>query len=222
MNGEVLAGRHRTGEWTVEGPVHVVKERVANGESRFVNYSVVAADKLGVVQRGVPALGHLDANISMAQDDVMQLHPACGVGGVIQREIMVPVSVVRGVMNGAAHLLPINVIILAAKNRRMERVSSADHRPFEEQPGMAGRGRIGEFDGSGLTLNWNDRDRRLQLLEIAHGGRLMIKNPAKMSTPWSDISPSDRVFSCTPRTTRGTSPKPTVPMTGRPWAHLAL
>jgi hypothetical protein len=47
------------------------------------------------------------------------------------------------------------------------------------------RGDDYEFDGSGLTLNWNDRDRRLQLLEIAHGGRLMIKNPAKMSTPWS-------------------------------------
>jgi len=47
------------------------------------------------------------------------------------------------------------------------------------------RGDDYEFDGSGLTLNWNDRDRRLQLLEVAHGGRLMIKNPSKMSTPWS-------------------------------------
>jgi hypothetical protein len=47
------------------------------------------------------------------------------------------------------------------------------------------RGDDYEFDGTGLILNWNDRDRRLQLLEIAHGGRLQIRNPAKMSVPWS-------------------------------------
>ncbi len=34
-----------------------------------------------------------------------------------------------------------------------------------------------EFDGRGLTLRWNDRDGRLELLEIAHGERLVIKHP---------------------------------------------
>src|SRR3712207_3476368 len=31
-----------------------------------------------------------------------------------------------------------------------------------------------EFDGRGLTIRWNDRDRRLELLEVAHGERLVI------------------------------------------------
>ncbi len=47
------------------------------------------------------------------------------------------------------------------------------------------RGDDYEFDGTGLTLHWNDRDRRLHLLEIAHGGRMQIKHPTKLSTPWS-------------------------------------
>lgn len=34
-----------------------------------------------------------------------------------------------------------------------------------------------EFDGRGLTLRWNDRDGRLELLEIAHGERLVINHP---------------------------------------------
>jgi len=43
------------------------------------------------------------------------------------------------------------------------------------------RGDDYEFDGKGLTLRWDDRNRRLQLLEIAHGQRLEIKNPSKLS-----------------------------------------
>ncbi len=34
-----------------------------------------------------------------------------------------------------------------------------------------------DFDGRGLTLRWNDRDGRLELLEIAHGERLVINHP---------------------------------------------
>lgn len=37
-----------------------------------------------------------------------------------------------------------------------------------------------EFDGKGLTIRWNDRDQRLELLEIAHGERLVIKEPGAM------------------------------------------
>jgi hypothetical protein len=33
------------------------------------------------------------------------------------------------------------------------------------------------FDGRGLVIRWNERDRRLQLLEIAHGEQLTIKHP---------------------------------------------
>lgn len=39
-----------------------------------------------------------------------------------------------------------------------------------------------EFDGRGLTIRWNDRDRRLELLEIAHGERLVIKEPGTLGT----------------------------------------
>jgi len=35
-----------------------------------------------------------------------------------------------------------------------------------------------EFDGRGLTLRWNDRDDRLELLEIAHGEELKIMHPS--------------------------------------------
>src|SRR5204863_1117726 len=39
-----------------------------------------------------------------------------------------------------------------------------------------------EFDGRGLTIRWNDRDRRLELLEIAHGERLVIKEPGALGS----------------------------------------
>ncbi len=45
------------------------------------------------------------------------------------------------------------------------------------------RGDDYEFDGKGLTLHWDDRDHRLQLMEIAHGRRLEVKHPQKMSMP---------------------------------------
>ncbi|HTL29761.1 MAG TPA: hypothetical protein VL282_11085 [Tepidisphaeraceae bacterium] len=35
-----------------------------------------------------------------------------------------------------------------------------------------------EFDGKGLTIRWNERDKRLQMLEIAHGERLLVKDPS--------------------------------------------
>src|SRR5207248_9098630 len=39
------------------------------------------------------------------------------------------------------------------------------------------RGEDYDFDGRGLLIRWNERDRRLQLLEVAHGDRLIIKHP---------------------------------------------
>lgn len=38
------------------------------------------------------------------------------------------------------------------------------------------RGRDYDFDGQGLTIRYNQRDRRLEFLEVAHGRRLVIKN----------------------------------------------
>jgi hypothetical protein len=38
------------------------------------------------------------------------------------------------------------------------------------------RGDMYDFDGRGLTIRWNDRDRRLETLEIAHGESLTLKS----------------------------------------------
>jgi hypothetical protein len=42
------------------------------------------------------------------------------------------------------------------------------------------RGDDYDFDGKGLVIRWNERDHRLQLLEIAHGELLKIKHPNSM------------------------------------------
>lgn len=39
------------------------------------------------------------------------------------------------------------------------------------------RGDDYDFDGKGLVIRWNERDRRLQLLEVAHGEKLVIWHP---------------------------------------------
>ena len=41
------------------------------------------------------------------------------------------------------------------------------------------RGRDYDFDGRGLRIQWNELNQRLQLLEIAHGESLTVKNRAK-------------------------------------------
>src|SRR5207249_1197380 len=43
------------------------------------------------------------------------------------------------------------------------------------------RGRDYDFDGRGLVIRWNERDRKLQLLEIAHGESLTVKNASALS-----------------------------------------
>ncbi|MGB7159319.1 MAG: hypothetical protein WBD40_14720, partial [Tepidisphaeraceae bacterium] len=42
------------------------------------------------------------------------------------------------------------------------------------------RGDDYDFDGRGLTIQWNDLDQQLQLLEIAHGESLTVKNPQSL------------------------------------------
>ena len=53
-----------------------------------------------------------------------------------------------------------------------------------------------DFDGRGLTLRWNDKDDRLELLEIAHGEDLRINHPSNRNSPLGGSAP----------TTAGTSP----------------
>jgi hypothetical protein len=40
-----------------------------------------------------------------------------------------------------------------------------------------------DFDGKGLTVRWNSRDKRLERLEVSHGDNLVIKHPSSASMP---------------------------------------
>lgn len=48
-----------------------------------------------------------------------------------------------------------------------------------DQVAVKVRGRDYDFDGRGLRIQWNELSQRLQLLEIAHGESLRVKNRAK-------------------------------------------
>jgi hypothetical protein len=50
-----------------------------------------------------------------------------------------------------------------------------------------------EFDGRGLTIRWNDREGRLELLEIAHGERLVVKEPRAIGAKMPGASKSSGV-----------------------------
>lgn len=44
-----------------------------------------------------------------------------------------------------------------------------------------------EFDGEGLTIRWNQKEGRLEQLEVAHGKRLLIKDPSSFGAlSWRD------------------------------------
>ena len=51
-----------------------------------------------------------------------------------------------------------------------------DHVEADQVPVVL-RGEDYDFDGRGLVIRWNERDRRLQLLEIAHGEKLIDQAP---------------------------------------------
>ncbi len=61
-----------------------------------------------------------------------------------------------------------------------------------------------DFDGRGLTIKWNERDRRLSRLEIAHGEQLVVKHPnaLNLNVP---TSPATQPIS------RATAPSPGTP-----------
>lgn len=53
------------------------------------------------------------------------------------------------------------------------------------------RGDEYDFDGQGLSMRWNQRDQRLEHLEIARGGRLVVKKPAAFGKlPISSTAPT--------------------------------
>ena len=60
--------------------------------------------------------------------------------------------------------------------------ATGEHVEADQVPVIV-RGRDYDFDGRGLVIKWNERDRKLQLLQIEHGESLTIKNPSALSSP---------------------------------------
>ncbi|HZZ42194.1 MAG TPA: hypothetical protein VFE58_04595 [Tepidisphaeraceae bacterium] len=52
------------------------------------------------------------------------------------------------------------------------------------------RGTDYDFDGKGLVIRLNQRDRRLEYLEVAHGDHLTIKNPSKLNEQLPTTAPA--------------------------------
>jgi hypothetical protein len=50
-----------------------------------------------------------------------------------------------------------------------------------------------DFDGRGLRISWNERDHRLYRLDVAHGERLVIKNPRTITQPKGGARQEPRV-----------------------------
>jgi lipopolysaccharide export system protein LptA len=46
-----------------------------------------------------------------------------------------------------------------------------------------------DFDGRGLVIKWNERDRHLERLEVAHGEQLVIKHPNAMGASKNAVAP---------------------------------
>ncbi len=80
-----------------------------------------------------------------------------------------------------------------------------------------------DLDGRGLTVRWNDRDDRLELLELAHGDKLRIEHPsskehaaARSAAPPSDAPPSAPPPSAPQATEAGASSTPASKPSGKP------
>lgn len=67
-------------------------------------------------------------------------------------------------------------------------VKDAPEIPADQVP-VTVRGRDYDFDGQGLVIRYNQRDRRLEYLEVAHGKRLVIKNPKAFGGQFSSAGP---------------------------------
>lgn len=72
------------------------------------------------------------------------------------------------------------------------------HVPADQVP-IQLRGQEYDFNGRGLTIRWNDRDRRLQMLEIAHGESLTIKSPQFLQERQASTARSARTTTASAR-----------------------
>lgn len=67
------------------------------------------------------------------------------------------------------------MLITTESFQEKDKVIPADQVPVKM------RGKKYDFDGRGLKLHWNDKDGRLELLEVAHGEQLIVKDSSMMS-----------------------------------------
>lgn len=57
---------------------------------------------------------------------------------------------------------------------------SAGRQIARDQVPVSLRGADYDFDGRGLSIRWNERDQRLEMMEVAHGERLIVKHPNRI------------------------------------------
>jgi len=69
----------------------------------------------------------------------------------------------------------------------------AGNRIEADQVPVTVRGRDYDFDGRGLRIQWNELNQRLQLLEIAHGESLTVKNRAKFEELQNGAAPAGEI-----------------------------
>ena len=77
--------------------------------------------------------------------------------------------------------------------------------PADQAP-VKMRGKKYDFDGRGLRLRWNDKDGRLELLEVAHGEELIIKDTAGMSGTFGASKDLEHIKDKGEQTAGGKSP----------------
>ncbi|MGN6625117.1 MAG: hypothetical protein ACTHLN_00735, partial [Tepidisphaeraceae bacterium] len=106
-------------------------------------------------------------------------------------------NVTLGLLENAEATVPIltaKLPILAFDNDTL-RMNTIDWKngdvlvPADQVP-VTVRGRDYDFDGQGLVLRYNQRDQRLEFLQVAHGKRLLIKNTQAFA-PGSTTQPDE-------------------------------
>jgi hypothetical protein len=188
-----LASRFRAGKWEPQksGLVRVVKPeaelflKAPKGKPRPL--VIITGDEGEVVVQSLPDAAQADTTL-----DSKAGAPAGGGGGMGQMQA--PSS---GRLNGVvirvfeaeddpspAVTLKTNNIVFDNETFRIstESYTTPDGKTVPpDEVAVSIEGRYFDFYGRGLTVRWNDLAERLDLLRIAHGERLVIKNVEALS-----------------------------------------
>jgi hypothetical protein len=80
-----------------------------------------------------------------------------------------------------------------------ESFADGDHDVPADQVPVKLRGKKYDFDGRGLRLRWNDKDGRLELLEVEHGEQLVVKDASTVSGMMGPADSKNRKSPVAPR-----------------------